>query len=386
MFVVLLVTNHIYDFANPETRRVAPDSYSYISVARAVPHLPAQPQMYNHAQRAAVPYAIGLAGRVLPVRLDLLFQIAALLTLAAAVGIFVLTLNRAGVAAPIVCAVSALIVFNPYLMRLPVAFSALIDQPLFFLGSTVVVLAVVEDRSSLLIAGSIVSAIGRQTAMTFLPALLLLAVWRRRWSPVVSAILIAAIYFGTGMIAATFADPSINVSTITGIFADFGHVSIAVFDSYFRDCAFPLVAALLLLLFLRDVRFAAGKVLHDPRHAVLALLALGILGSPVLMGPTISGGNGARLAALALPPLLILVALLLEEAGHPFVRSPLFAAAVTLCAVIGSFHHLYSSVGFSRRQFVIANLLSWLGIAAFAVGARLSARVRSAAGSEAIGK
>lgn len=365
MLIAMVATNRIYPFDARATVIAGTDSYSYIAIARAAPGLPSaravperpsEPLPYQHAQRLAAPYVLGLLDRVLPLGLERLFLIGTLLALAASAALLVLTLLRAGVGLPIVCAAAALLVLNPYAARFLVAFPALLDQPLFLAGAGIIVLAVVEERWSLLVLGSAVAALGRcQTAMTFIPAFVVLAIRRRRRAPIVSAAVVLAIYIATGAVAGTFAKPSINASTITGLFADVGRVRWSAFAMHFAQCASPVAAALLLLVFLRGRRAVAAL---EDRHAVLALLALGILASPVLMGPAIAQGNGARLAALALPPLLALVALLLDSAGHPFVSSPRFGAGIVGCAWLGSPHHLYSQFGLSRGAFGLCSVLS----------------------------
>src|SRR4051794_8324653 len=118
LFLVVIVTTHRYSSGDPESSN-ASDVFNYFSIARAAPDLPLERIAYNHAQRIAVPYTLGLLSHVVPLSLDTIFQIAALLVIAAAVAIFAMTLIRAQIHPSIICAVTALYVFNPYLIRLP---------------------------------------------------------------------------------------------------------------------------------------------------------------------------------------------------------------------------------------------------------------------------
>jgi len=370
MFAVLVVTNRWYDSAD-ETSYASTDGESYFAIARAAPALPQQHGMaFNHAQRFAAPYLLGLLIRATGWSQDAVFRLAALVSIAGAAGLFVATLLRAHVDRPVICAATALYLFNPYLVRLPLSFSGVIDQPLFLLGLGIVMMAGVEEHSGLLVAGAGIAALGRQTAMTFLPALLLLGAARRRWSAVIAALLlIVAIYFGTAAVAQSFARPSINGTTLTGVFHDLGNVRAVAFLSYLRECATPLAATSLLLLFIRDARSAAGELLHRKRNGFLAVLALGVVASPLLMGPLIGHGSGSRLAALALPPLAMLMAFLLDAAGRPFVRSFAFPCGVSIAAFLGSLHHIFTGYGIQRWQFGVLSVVSWLVIAALALTA-----------------
>ena len=230
------------------------------------------------------------------------------------------------------------------------------NDAVFRLGLSMVLLALVTRRSSPLIGGGVVAAIGRQTTMTFLPLLAFVSFRSRRTAGVVTAAVVVAVYVVTGRIAEPFSEPSINGSTLTGLFADLrAGVGVSVFARFAMECASAVVLPFALLLFV-DLRRAAVDL---RLQIALALLWAGIIASPLLGGPSIMGGNAARLTALASAPLLVHAGVLLQRAGRPAAEAPLFVVAVSAAAFLGSLHHIYS-FGPGRTEFGLLTLAALL--------------------------
>ena len=103
------------------------------------------------------------------------------------------------------------------------------------------------------------------------------------------------------------------------------------------------------------VSLAVTRTLPVRWHRNIRLwLCLGLVApiemEPVLAGPAVTGGSMTRLAVLAYLPVLLGLALVLEQIPMPAAaqRRLVFLSAFT--AAIGSFHHFYSFLGIPDPQ------------------------------------
>jgi hypothetical protein len=70
---------------------MADDIQSYMSIARSAPALPGEPLPFHHAQRLAIPYAIGLVTKAVPLSHQVWFTLVTLLCFAMIVGVYLKT-------------------------------------------------------------------------------------------------------------------------------------------------------------------------------------------------------------------------------------------------------------------------------------------------------
>lgn len=358
-------------FTNLETDRKliteASDSYAYLAIASAAPGLPSERVQFQHGQRMAVPYLLGVAADLTPVSLHRWFLAAVVVIEISIVAIFSSILARLSLGEWQSRVVLAMLVLNPWGFRYALTFPEMVNDIGFVLGLAIMIRGLVTGSTWNVLAGQIIASVCRQTGLLIVP-MALLWLWRRegQWARVsyrhrvltcVSLVMIAAgIYSLTSLVAAQFSSSDMNaayaVDGIRWLRNDFSAAGAA-----------EHLASLIVSLFVGlSVLAIAIKRLRPSESSHVSLLLLGaasIWVQPFLSGPKVAFGNGERLTTIALLPLLTAVAILLRETGIFSYRKSWVGPLLAIVAlVVMSLHHLYSAdwtpFAGNRFQFEIA--------------------------------
>lgn len=352
--VVFLATTNLY--SNPVDDRAVyvsgfDDSFSYLSIAEAAPLLPDTVVRFHHAQRLAIPYAIGLAHDATGIGIHTLF-----LTVACVLGIgilmtLVMTLADLGVPAPVQILLLAIFGLNPWTYRPYLAFPELVDDLGFVFGLAVLVRGLTAGRPALVIGGQVVASLSRQTGLLLIP-MVLLWLWqendvrqsvssrRRIFSGAAAASVAIVIYLATSSLAAGFGTSNVNGEHLVGVW----RWAQSSFDA--RALAKFLVAAaepiaILAILFIAFVFLARRS---PPRKVWILIVGAGFIwAQPLLAGPEITGGNIQRLITLGLVPMVIAVAIILRDVRAFSSPSKATAGICAMSLLLASLHHHYVS-------------------------------------------
>ncbi|MGH8766115.1 MAG: hypothetical protein ACRET8_10400 [Burkholderiales bacterium] len=344
------------------------DAESYEAIARAAPGHPQEKLPFHHAQRWVGPYLVGLAARHWGVDVRALFLVASASCLLVAVLLLQASFARLALSPVVLVLCLAMYVLH-FSLRFYLIAPGMLPDALFIAGLAVLLLGLASDRWWLLLAGLFVAAIGRQTALLLLPGIVVWLSRGERWlGRACTAAIVAGLVYGiTGQMALTFAEPSENLQSLTGLFAwlagpEFTPAELLVFASY---AAVPLLvpgSALCALWWL--VPQARDALWHSREIQGCLLMAAAIVSQPLLGGPDFTGpGNGTRLAALALGPLCLAVGLSMRAAQ--LAPSSGTLAGLVLMLWMGSLHYNYTLIGphsielFAFLQLAIAVLGAW---------------------------
>lgn len=318
--------------------RNAGDALNYLEIARAAPGLPEATLPYHHAQRLAVPYVIGLAHAVTGFDLYLLFRVAAGAFSLVTLGFFIASLRLLRVPSFASLALALAFLMNPYAFRYFLTLPGVINDIAFAAALSALLYYQLRRRHAAALLCLALAALCRQTAIFLVPALLI------GRAPVLPAIAIpAGVYLATSALARGFSAPSVNLSTVTGLFTWMA-------DSFSARALgeFLLRAVLPLSLPLATIvgACAGGRRGPTPPFGWLVLVALSVCAQPILGGPVVTAQSVARLDALALAPLLLATGVALREAGTWFPSPRPWERATWITAVVAaSFHHIYSASG-----------------------------------------
>lgn len=358
-------------YTDPQADRLmieeaAGDSYSYLAIAEAAPGVPHEKVQFHHAQRFAIPYAIGVVHSVVPVSVHHLFLGAVLVIEIAILVVFAGMLDRFAISRDTALLALAMLVFNPWAFRHYLTYPEMVNDLGFVLGLAILVRGLVTGGIGSVVMGQLIASLSRQTGLLLFP-LVLVWVWRdagdwrqrsaRSRVAVCAAVgcIAAAVYVATGVIASAFAEPSQNAQHILGLAAWLAHeFDPAVLGSMllrmFAVIAIPVACFAGLS---RRARTDAA----DSSAVPLLLFACACAWiQPLLAGPAVTGGNGERLVGLGLLPLVLALAIAVRDRNVALFapRSPLLVVAIGLLA-LGSLHHVYTSPGLApvstRRAF-----------------------------------
>ncbi|MBF0521229.1 MAG: hypothetical protein HQK92_16075 [Nitrospirae bacterium] len=370
MFFSVLITNRYVDFDNAIVNGFSDISY-YTNIAKASPNLTKYFTSFHHAQRFFFPYIIGMISHTTGVPLYASFMIFTVTFLLATLYVMdriliFYNLNAAGYA---LC--MAMIIFNPYIFRLYLFSPGMITDLMFLFGTSVVILGLIKDSPLILLTGSVVAILARQTAVVFMPGFFIwLAVSEGFESKkfknkffiyALVSVVIVLLYKITGAVASMFGDKNVNlqhiyslitylmtlIPTLKGVEIIYFFVNLIARDTF----SLTLSAAVLVPLAV----FCRGDAKLPEDFWLMILFALLIMFQPVMNGHP---SDATRLVSYAVIPLVTAAAIL---SGHvPQLKLMANTRIFFLCLLcyISSFHHYYSLAhliipSFSNNQFAL---------------------------------
>lgn len=388
LFGALVASNSRTDFDRDREfiRNGAGDIISYVSIAEAAPGFPAERMPFHHAQRWPLPYALGLLHHATGVPVYALFrgatlamQLAILILLTLAFSDLKLTLAQSDL-------LSAVLILNPYAFRYYLTLPGMINDVGFALGLTVLSLGMLRRQAVLVLLGIALAALSRQTAILLAPAAVLgwfaieKPLRRQAWVWILAFLAPLLIYGLTSFVARRFGAPSVNLSTMTGLFSwlrtQFSWIALIEFLVRWSIPFWASGALLLASVFAHRIRFPARQAI-----GLLALWAL-VQVQPLLGGPEVTGQSVARLGVLGLVPWVLCLGVFFRE--HRLFEKPgRDSLALGALLAVGSIHHTYAYNGslssekagsFALLQAAVALLIGILAYRGILSEARANSR------------
>lgn len=341
----VLLTERFLSWRQAVASDVGGDVPAYEAIARAAPGLPAGPLRTQHAERFPLHWLAGSLADATGIGLHAVYRVLSLLALGGAVLAVHATLVRLRVAPAAYTVCLGALVSSAYAVRYLLTVPGMLGDAVFLLALALIALALVAEKDTLLVVALAAGVLARQTA---LPCVLLAAfplLRRGRCGlPAAGAAIVVplALYAVLHVVASRFA-----VSDF-GSFANF-----TVLGSLAHPGALAAHVGRTALGVAVPVALAVGAWAHrrrrpDPAAAAALAAAVLVLGQPLLLGPAWVMANEARLAALAVPALVVLAAAGLRDAPLRPLRTTVAATAVAA----GSLHHLYTRVDVGRVGWV----------------------------------
>ena len=342
------------------------DSYSYIAIAQAFPHLPSAALRipFHHAQREAIPYLVGAISSLTKLSVGTWFFVVVFFLILTIVFLFARLLSELSLPKGGINILLLFFVLSPYTFRFYIALPFVLTDLSFQLGLVIVAIGLFKQRPWLTLSGFLLASLSRQTALLIIPLILGWAyfVWpeakplssklRKAFFTIAVLTVGILVYKGAGKLASIYAQPNINEAHLVGLLnwtsTSFNPKELSIFLlRAFVPFVIP-VCFILALLF----RYRPKKWFGPEITKVILLLGTVILicSQPILGGPMITGANLTRLNNLAIVPLLIAIGVILKWLK---VEEELFDSVfpcACLFSCVGSFHHVFSYLGASNSQ------------------------------------
>jgi hypothetical protein len=329
------------------------DVTSYERIAAAAPGLPSSRLPAQHAERFPAHWLVGTTSYLTAVDTHLVYRVSSLLCLLG----MLLVMHRILVTLRVSLGVHAIcigcVAAGAYPTRYLLAAPGMLSDAVFLLGFSIVALGFVERRDLFVVLGVTVAALGRQTAVPLAVASALALLLTRNRS---AALRPALLTFGAGigifaaewLVARSFSSPDLGGFTI---FSSLNHPIRLVRED--GIAGFDARASLGLLV---PLGLIAGAWIRGHRPPLVpVLLAASVIVQPLILAPQWVGPNETRLAALAIPGLVLVAACQLRATE----LSPATVAIVIVAILLASFHARYSSVG-------VPNSGTWAGFSVIA--------------------
>lgn len=241
-------------------------------------------------------------------------------------------------------------ILNPYTFRASLFAPLILNDQLFFLGSILLIYALIKNSSFYLFFGVILASMCKQTSMVFAPCLLLYAshilffkkkeLFKFNINIIISIVIILSIFYFTYEFSRSFAKSTDRniLGTISGLF---------IYDYTFKELlifilrifvANVYIIILFILLLVKKIFFLK----LDFKFYIIALIGLGIFIQPILAGPDSAAGNVNRLTVLATPFFIVFFDKILSIE----IKKILINIVPVSLLFLSSLHHNYSKLYF----------------------------------------
>lgn len=371
MLAFLAATNHWYGWDQGIRATQALDTQTYATIAAAAPDFPHTEIGSAFTERFAVPWVLGSAGELFGAGPHTPFRVMFALFVIGTLALMVDICRRLGltVSATLLCL--GLFALNPYVFRGDAIAPGPVDE-VFVTGTAIVVWGLVAVRFAGVLAGAVVSILGRQSALLAIPAA---AAWLYAGSGwhsmapsrrLANAVLpVAIVVFLYGIIKLSIASftysfaPSLPGDTVIPIVGHPGSAS--ALATHLARIAAPLVLWAGALIGVLVGLLCARERPRPPVEFWCALLiGASIIIQPLIISPHFPGfeANEQRLSGLGLFPLCVALAYLLREASPR--AAPGWALAAGAAALLAaSLHDRFTLIGpQTNGQFVALELLA----------------------------
>lgn len=385
--VLLAATNEWTGWEEGVALLDANDVRSYELIAATAPDLPDGELPAQHARRFVPHWTLGALADWTGLGVHALYRVAWGLLVVAIVAALHLTLGRLRAGRGAYSLAMGLLVANAYAFRYYAIAPGVLADLVFVAGLAWALYGLVARRFWVVALASVAAAIGRETLLPLLPALLAW-IWLgpgwRELAPRSRALAVAGIaacvlvpYVALRLASDPFAQPAtLGLSDFGGTPETppaLGELLVVGSPGSLRELAehalrvltphIPALAVLCVALWSARVRPRAL-----PPAFWLGLVAWAVIAAqPLALSPEYAADNETRLSALALVPLLVAIA----AVPAPWRLGGLRVAVAAALLVAASMHHLYTTLGpASAGQFVALESAAAVALAVLlAVGA-----------------
>jgi hypothetical protein len=342
----------------------ASDVQVYEILARAAPSFPKEVVGSAYTDRYFVHWFIGTISAVSGLPLSWIYRATCALLLSILITVIWAVFKRLDVFGWPRRLCLALVILNPYALRIYAIVPGMIADLVFQTGLVLAMLGTISRRFVVLLTGVLVASLARQTILVAAPVIALWLLldarrqprpWPRRVTALTVMLLPIAVLFAVRQVTKSFTDPfspNFPEDTIIPLIASLPTSASALSDHILRVSASLILAVSMLIVSLLIQRQQLGSL---PLAALMsALVGASVICQPLGIGPSFPGfsGNEPRLSALGLIPMVVCLGVLL---GSGRLRSWTTTKGLTLVMLVaaGSLHHIYTVIGPANvRQFI----------------------------------
>jgi hypothetical protein len=330
---------------------------SYEKISLAAPQLPSDSLARHHAQRFFWPYVIGSIAQFTGLKMESVYRSTLLVFYGFLLLGLIYGLQSLSMPADIWRWPVILLCLNPYFFRYYWIVPGMLADVAFMCFSLWLAAFSIRKKSLPMLLCFVGALVSRQTAVFLLPALFLWIWWSKAsykmffLQGVALLFTFSLSYLWINQMVNPFSDSGTNVGILLSLWSYFegGQASFLAILELLARVVVPLIVPLAIF-----IRFSLGK--WPSKITIFLLLGvMGVVAQPILGGPIITGKNAGRLAALALPWLVLAVGSL----QIPFPRLGIKSKLLLGFFALGSLHHLFSQPALPNQIiFVIVHVIS----------------------------
>jgi hypothetical protein len=343
-FVFIILNNNFFNY-DESILYGQTDGITYFKIAEAAPNISIEKLPYHKAQRFLLPYITGVISKYLIVDIYTLFRIFSFCLVGLILLIFKKIFNKLNVEINFQIFLFSLIIFNPYIMRYYLATPLMINDLLFLLSGTLLILSFISSNKWLLSLSIFLATVSRPESIFFILALIISKViYKKKYIFSLNSIIINLIIFSLIFLLNNHHASIIGADNI-GAFALEERFGLFIFNYSLKEFLIFIILPLfnffpILLIFL----FCNHK-LSGHRHDGLLIFSIIIVFltmiTPFISGPIATGKNIIRLINLSYPFMIyIFYKILIIKNNLSLYKKILFLFII----ILWSLHPTYSNV------------------------------------------
>jgi hypothetical protein len=368
----------------------ANDVLVYQTIASAAPSLPTSRLGSAYTERFVIHYLLGTIAKAIGAPLPVVYWLAWGFFLALIAIVIHLILSSLRLSAISYWLCMAALLLSPFIFRLYALVPGMIQDVLFMLGLSIVLLGLTRVNGSLVCIGLMIAVLARQTA---LPAALPIALWtflgagwrdrpmikRALWTAAVT-LTPFLVYAVVTAIARPFTfsfEPQIPQDTILPLLIRLPDHALDLVVHVLR-IASPLLVTSTLLITSCILLWWSRRTTVPFEFWTSLLIAASVIGQPLLISSSFPGfeRNESRISALGLPALVVALAFALQRLeGASANAFPKWVLVLIFCLIgVASLHPIFSIVGFgSTGRFFVLEACASTALASLLVATHVSA-------------
>jgi len=303
-FIFLILSNNFFNY-NESILYGQTDGITYFKIAEAAPNISTEKLPYHKAQRFLLPYISGVISKYLIVDTYVIFRVFSFCLIGLILFIFKKIFHKLNVEINFQIFLFSLIIFNPYIMRYYLANPLMINDLLFLLSGTLLILSFISYNKWLLSLSIFLATVSRLESFFFILSLIIgKVIYKKKYTFSLNSIVTNLIIFSSIFLLNKYHANIVGVDNI-GAFAPEQRFGLFVFNYSLKEFLFFIILPFfnffpILLFFL----FFNLKVLTRAQNSVFIfsiIIVFLTMITPFISGPIATGKNIIRLINLSYP-------------------------------------------------------------------------------------
>lgn len=343
-FVFIILTNNFFNY-DESILYGQTDGITYFKIAEAAPNISIEKLPYHKAQRFLLPYITGVISKYLIVDIYTLFRIFSFCLVGLILLIFKKIFNKLNVEINFQIFLFSLIIFNPYIIRYYLATPLMINDLLFLLSGTLLILSFISSNKWLLSLSIFLATISRIESIFFILALIIgKVIYKKKYTFSLNSIGINLFIFSSIFLLNNY-HASIVSSDGIAAFALKQRFGLFIFNYSLKEFLIFIILPFLnffpILLFLLFFNYKLSNFKQDGLFIFSIIIFFLTMITPLISGPIITGKNIIRLINLSYPFMIyIFYKILIIKNNLILYKKILFLFIL----ILWSLHPTYSSV------------------------------------------
>jgi hypothetical protein len=343
-FVFIILSNNFFNY-NEIILYGQTDGTTYFKIAEAAPNISTEKHPYHKAQRFLLPYITGVISKYLIVDTYTLFRVFSFFLIGLILFIFKKIFYKLNIEINFKIFLFSLIIFNPYIIRYYLANPLMINDLLFLLSGTLLILSFIRSNKWLLLLSIFIATISRLESIFFIIALIIgKVIYEKKYTFSLNSILINLIIFLSIFLlndyhASIVGSDDISTFTLEQRFGLFMfNYSLKEFLIFIILPFFNFFPIFLFFLFFY-LKVSSHK--QDSLFIFSIIIVFLTMITPFISGPIVTGKNIIRLINLSYPFMIyIFYKIFIIKKNLSLYKKTLFLFIV----ILWSLHPTYSKI------------------------------------------